>query len=69
MQNKNKVDLQSGMGIEEIEYAVVAVTVESVLGVGHKQAILDVKADGLGIDQPNVFFHFESRGCSTLLLQ
>ena len=58
MQNKNKADLQSGMGIEEIEYAVIAVTVESVLGVGHKQAILDVEADGLRIKQPNVSFPF-----------
>jgi hypothetical protein len=35
------------MGIEEIQYTVVAVTVASVFVVSNKQAILDVEADGL----------------------
>jgi hypothetical protein len=46
------------MGIEEIQYAVVAVTIESVFAVSNKQAILDVEVDSRGIDQPNVFFPF-----------
>jgi hypothetical protein len=46
------------MGIEEIQYAVVAVTVESVFAVSNKQAMLDVEADSPGIDPPNVFFLF-----------
>jgi hypothetical protein len=46
------------MGIEEIQYAVVAVTVKSMFGVSHEQATLDVEVGGLGTLQPNAVFPF-----------
>ena len=46
------------MGIEEIKDTVVAVTIKSVFGVSHKQAILDIEAGGFGIFQPDMFLPF-----------
>ncbi|MBI3153670.1 MAG: hypothetical protein HYZ21_16175 [Chloroflexi bacterium] len=46
------------MGIEEIQHAVVAITVKSVFGVGDKQSVLNIDAGRFGILQPYVFIPF-----------
>ena len=50
------------MGIEKVEYKMVAVAVKSVLAISHKQAILDIEAGGFGILQPDVFLPFRKAG-------